>query len=206
VLKSPLQLLDPLFKQYSILSTAFTSNWWHLGMAGRLDPFLCPEECVGQQDFVGIDYYWGTSTFRLDRILRLLDAANGRFDRAPVWPEALYDALRYHSKLIPHLPILILENGSVDVADGVDRANYLRKHIYQVQRAVSEGVSVSAYVCWSITSNREWGHAFAHSNDFGLHHIDLDTDPELRRVPTPAAAAYKEIIASRGVPQYTRPT
>jgi beta-glucosidase/6-phospho-beta-glucosidase/beta-galactosidase len=66
-------------------------------------------------------------------------------------------------------------------------------------------VNVSAYVCWSITSNREWGHAFAHSNDFGLHHIDLDTDPELRRVPTPAAAAYKEIIASHGVPQYTRP-
>ena len=204
LLRSPLQLLDPLLKQYSILSTAFTSNWWHLGMAGKLDPFLCPKECIGQQDFVGIDYYWGISTLRLDRIRRLMDATHGRFDQAPVWPEALYEMLLYHAELFPDLPILIMENGSVDVADGVDRANYIRKHIYQVQRAANHGVNIAAYICWSITSNREWGLAFAPGNDFGLYHIDLDTSFDLERVLTPAAATYERIISSRGVFKHTR--
>ena len=59
------------------------SNWWHLGMAGRLPEFLCPRECVGQQDFVGLDYYWGISRLRLDRIGRLIQAGLGHFEQAP---------------------------------------------------------------------------------------------------------------------------
>jgi beta-glucosidase/6-phospho-beta-glucosidase/beta-galactosidase len=97
------------------------------------------------------------------------------------------------------LPLLIAENGSVDVADGIDRATYIRQHIEQVQRAVRDGVNVVGYICWSITSNREWGHPFDKSSDFGLYHIELDKDPDLKREPTPSAAVYKEIIAQRGM-------
>lgn len=186
-------------KQYTIFSTMLVSNWWHLGMAGRLAEFLCPRECVGQQDFVGLDYYWGIHSLRLDRLQRLIDAGLGRFDRAPVWPKALYGHLRYQASLFPHLPLLIAENGSVDVADGIDRATYIRQHIEQVQRAVRDGVNVVGYICWSITSNREWGHPFDKSSDFGLYHIELDKDPDLKREPTPSAAVYKEIIAQRGM-------
>jgi beta-glucosidase/6-phospho-beta-glucosidase/beta-galactosidase len=192
------QLFDPIVRPYSILSTVVASNWWHLGMAGKLPGFLCPRECVGQQDFVGLDYYWGISRLRLDRIGRLMDAAMGRFGRAPVWPGALYDHLKYQASLFPDLPLLIIENGSVDVADSIDRATYIRKHISQVQRAVKDGVNVIGYTCWCITSNREWGLPFDKNSDFGLYHIELDQDPDLRRVPTPAAWAYKEIIAERG--------
>ncbi len=197
LLRSLLRFLDPLLRQYSIFSTVLASNWWHLGMAGKLDEFLCPQECVGQQDFVGLDYYWGIRTLRLDRIQRLIDAGLGRFDRAPVWPAVLYDMLRYQAGLFPNLPILVVENGSVDVADGVDRASYLRQHVEQVQRAVRDGVNVVGYVCWSITSNREWGLKFGKPSDFGLYHIELDKDPQLKRVPTSAVAAYQEIIARR---------
>ena len=42
LLRSLLRLLDPIRKQYSILSTMLASNWWHLGMAGQLPGFLCP--------------------------------------------------------------------------------------------------------------------------------------------------------------------
>jgi beta-glucosidase/6-phospho-beta-glucosidase/beta-galactosidase/ABC-type amino acid transport substrate-binding protein len=199
MLQSPLRYLDSISKTYSILSTILASNWWHLGMAGRLPEFLCPKECTHRQDYVGLDYYWGIRTLRLDRIQALMDAGLGHFDRAPVWPGALYDHLIYQSGLFPHLPLIIMENGSVDEADSIDRATYIRQHTEQVQRAVMDGLNVSGYVCWAITSNREWGLQFGRGNDFGLYHIELDTDPQLQRVQTLAAAEYQQIIASLGV-------
>jgi hypothetical protein len=198
LLRSLWGVLDPLLKQYSTLSTIIAGHWWHLGMAGKMAPFLCPPECVGQQDFVGLDYYWGIPTFSLEHVSRLLDSAAGRFDKAPVWSGALYGFLRDSAALFPDLPVLVVENGCVDEADGVDRATYLRRHVREVQRAVRDGVNVIGYLCWSLTSNREWGLTFGPGNDFGLYHIDLDGDPDLRRRPTLSAHVYKEIIKARG--------
>lgn len=198
-LRSPRRLLDPLLKYYSILSTMLTSNWWHLGMAGKLPEFLCPSECIDQQDFVGFDYYWGVRSLRPDRILRLVDAGLGHFDRAPVWPGALHDMLKYHARLFPNKPIIVVENGSVEAADGVERAAYLQRHWREVQRAVRDGVNVAGYVNWSITSNREWGHPFGPHTDFGLYHIALDHDAELKRKPTPSAETYRRIVLAHGV-------
>jgi hypothetical protein len=190
--------LDPLLKQYSVLTSALLSNWWYLGLAGRLPAFLCPESCHGQLDFVGFDYYWGIPSLRLNRVQHLLAASVGHYDLAPVWPGGLYDLLQYHAELFPKLPIFVVENGSVHVADGIARPAYLEQHVREVQRAVKRGVNVVGYVCWSITSNREWGLPFKAGSDFGLYHIDLDHDPALRRVPTPSAEAYRKIIANRG--------
>ena len=184
-LRSALRLLNPLVKDISTLSATLASSWWHLGIAGRLPEFLCPKECVGQHDYVGLDYYWGIPTLRLNRIQALIDSALGRYDRAPVWPTGLYGYLKYLAGLFPGLSLLILENGSVDVADGIERPDFLRRHIEEAQRAVRDGVNLLGYICWSITSNREWGLAFNKSSDFGLYHIDLDKDPELRRVSDP---------------------
>ncbi|MFN6572645.1 family 1 glycosylhydrolase [Dendronalium sp. ChiSLP03b] len=200
VLHSIARIFDPILKIFSILSTSLTSNWWHLGMAGKLPTFLCPQECVGQQDFVGFDYYWGISSLRLNRIQQLMDAAFGRFGNAPVWSGVLYDMLKFHAQLFPGKEIMIVENGCVDVADKVvTRVDYLRQHVQQVQRARQDGVNVVGYVSWCITSNREWGLKFGPDSDFGLYHVDLDTDPELKRQPTLAVAAYREVINKGGV-------
>lgn len=195
---SLLRLLDPLCRLYSIFSTALTSNWWHLGMAGKLQPFLCPPECVGQQDFVGLDYYWGTSTLGPHRILQLMETSLFRYNRAPVWPEGLYGILKYHAQLFPGKEILLIENGCVDKADDRDRAVYISQHVRQVQRARRDGINIMTYICWSITSNREWGMPFGPASDFGLYHIDLDTDAALKRTPTPAVEVYRKIIEKRG--------
>lgn len=197
LLCSLLRLFNPLLKLYSIVSTGISSDWWELGQAGRLSTYLCPKGCDHQQDFVGFDYYWGIRSLRIDRLSRLVDATARQYDRAPVWPRALYDLLRYYQKIFPNLPVLIVENGSVEQTDGVDRSTYLRRHVHQVQRAVRDGVNVIGYICWSITSNREWGTEFGPANDFGLYHIDLDTDPTLARKATPAERVYREIIARR---------
>jgi ABC-type amino acid transport substrate-binding protein len=195
--RSFLQVFDPLLRAYGILFTLLSSNWWYLGMQGRLADFLCPKECVGALDFVGIDYYWGLSTLRLAGLGRLFDAANQRYSLAPVQASLLYDILRAHAKAFPAKEMIVVENGCVDSADGITRERYLREHILQVQRAVAAGIPVSTYICWSITSNREWGAPFGKDSDFGLFHINLDGDAGLRRDETPASRAYRDIVAKR---------
>jgi hypothetical protein len=199
LLRSVVQILDPVLKPFGVLSTSLTSNWWHLGMAGKLPEFLCPKECIGEQDFVGLDYYWGISSLQLTRIQKLMDAAFGRFNNAPVWSGVLYEMLKFHAKLFPNKEILIIENGSVEMADGIDRATYIRQHLREVQRAHQDGIRVTGYVCWSITSNREWGLKFDQNSDFGLYHIDLDTDPHLKRIPTDSVREYQKIIKKRDI-------
>ena len=198
LVRSLVRVFDPILKIFSILSTSVTSNWWHLGMAGKLPTFLCPKECVGQQDFVGFDYYWGINNLRINRIQKLMDAAFGRFGNAPVWSGVLYDMLKFHAKLFPDKEILIIENGCVEEADGVNREKYILQHIREIQRACNDGVKVVGYVCWAATSNREWGLKFDKNSDFGVYHIDLDGDPDLKRKPTAAVETYRQIIKQRG--------
>jgi beta-glucosidase/6-phospho-beta-glucosidase/beta-galactosidase/ABC-type amino acid transport substrate-binding protein len=191
-------LLDSMAKLRCVLSTAMAySNWWYLGMAGKLPEFLCPEECWRQperdfipkelwhkpkQDYIGLDYYYGIWTLRFGRIMALLNSGKkGDFRIAPVWPGALYSQMVYLSKLFPYqpgLPILILENGCVDNVDilksPIDRQTYICQHVQQVQRAVADGINVKMYIYWSLTANREWGFDSGPGTDFGLYGVDLD--------------------------------
>jgi beta-glucosidase/6-phospho-beta-glucosidase/beta-galactosidase len=200
-LRSVFRFMDPVLKGWGLFTSSVNTNWWQLGMAGKLSSFLCPSECVGQMDYVGFDYYWGISSLSITRILGLVEAlVAGRTEKAPVYPKGLYNWLKEYGKQFPKLPILIIENGCVSVADKIERATYISLHLKEVQRAISDGVNVVAYICWSITSNRELGHPFAPDTDFGLYHIDLDTDPLLARQPTSSAEIYANIIANRNVP------
>lgn len=195
--RSWLQAFDALRKTISMFATILGTNWWNLGMAGRLAPFLCPTECVGALDYVGIDYYWGVSSIRPSRLQRLVAAADCAYGNAPVWPAILHDILREQQQQFPGKPIIVIENGCVTSADNVSRPDYIASHVLEVQRAVAEGIPVKAYLCWSITSNREWGLQFDNNSDFGLYHIDLDNDPNLTRVPTAASERYAQMIGSR---------
>ena len=179
------------------------SNWWYLGMAGKLAEPLCPEEAIGAQDFVGLDYYWGLPTHRLHKFRLLEDAAHGRFLRAPVWPRGLFHALQRLHRWFPKQELLIVENGCPPSAGGVTRSEYLQSHLAEVEKAIAKGVPVRAYNWWSITSNREWGHPFDLNTDFGLHYIDLDNDPNLTRHRTPEAELLKKIIESQQGDSFT---
>ncbi len=189
------RFLDPVLRRLSFALCALNGNWWHLGMAGRLPTSLCPEGCAHQQDFVGVDYYWGVGRLDLARVHQLSQASAGHYADAPVWPPALGRLLRRQSRMFGGLPLLVAENGCVETASGVDRVEYLQQHLRQVRRAVRRGVPVIGYICWTVTSNREWGLPFGPGSDFGLYGIALDTDPTLTREPRPAALAYREIIS-----------
>ena len=167
-------------------------------MAGKLPEFLCPKQCVGLQDYVGLDYYWGIDSFELGRMHQLIDASMSHFDGAPVDPPGLSRVLNRFHRWFPKLEIMIIENGCIESADNFTRAEYLLAHVREVTRARATGIPVRAYIYWSITSNREWGLPFGPASDFGLFHIDLDNDSELKRVMTPSAQLYKKIIREEG--------
>jgi hypothetical protein len=191
------RIFDWIQRVYAVMSTIVAANWWHLGMAGELDESLCPAEAVNALDFVGIDYYWGIDFVSINRLMRLIATSEGHYGNAPVWPGVLFRILRNAQRRFPNLPIVVVENGCVVATDRYTRARYLARHIAEVQRAVAAGVPVEAYLCWSVTSNREWGLAFDQNTDFGLYHIDLDTDPQLTRQRTASADAYATIIERR---------
>jgi hypothetical protein len=183
-------------KGFATLFSFIASNWWQLGMKGRLPTFLCSPECRDQLDYVAFDYYFGTPL--LHETGRLLDVIERRYDQAPVWSGGLYDALHYFQDMFPDKPLFVIENGSAGPARAMRRVKYLRDHVREVQRAREEGVKVIGYLAWSLTSNREWGLPWGPVGDFGLYHIDLDGDPALIRRPTPASAAYQTIVRRRG--------
>ena len=101
---------------------------------------------VGAQDFVGLDYCWGLPTWKVGKFRSLEDAAQGKFLKAPVWPKGLYHALRRFHRWFPGQELFIAENGSVPVANGVSRTDYLRSHIAEVERAIDHGVPVMATI------------------------------------------------------------
>ena len=199
VLESKSSWLNWAWRFWGTTSLIANVNWWYLGTSGRLPEELCPEEAVGAQDFVGLDYYWGLPTWRLHQFRLLEEAAHGRFLRAPVWPQGLFHALQRFHRWFPEQEILIVENGCVPSADGMNRGDYIKAHLAQVVRALAKGVPVKAYNYWSITSNREWGHAFDPNTDFGLYFVDLDKDAELKRRETSEAALFREMISKANV-------
>jgi beta-glucosidase/6-phospho-beta-glucosidase/beta-galactosidase/ABC-type amino acid transport substrate-binding protein len=186
-----------LRKSIGIFTTLLGTNWWNLGMAGQLPEFLCPRECVGTLDYIGLDYYWGVPSFWPRELHRLSAAADFQYASAPVWPDALSMILLEAAREFPGMPIIVIENGCVVKAAGIGRPDYLTEHVNQVRKAVERGAPVEAYICWSITSNREWGLPFDDGSDFGLYHVDLDNDPELKRMPTDSSRRYASLIANQ---------
>ena len=92
-------------KSLAIFTTLLGTNWWNLGMAGKLPEFLCPRECVGTLDYVGLDYYWGVPSFWPRDLHRLTAASDFHYANAPVWPDALRMILLEAAQEFPGKPI-----------------------------------------------------------------------------------------------------
>lgn len=149
-------------------------------------------------DFIGVDYYYGANTENLTAI----HAATGQYWNVEAQPEGIYFVLKNYQKRLPKLPLYIVEAGMA-TDNGKPRKNrytrtdHLRDHLYWVQRAIADGVKVMGFNYWSLTDNYEWG---SYRPRFGLYTVDVKKDRKLRRVPTDGVAAYRSVIARRGVP------
>ena len=120
----------------------------------------------------------------------------------PVIPAGLTEVLtlfaeRYGDRLPP---VYITENGcSVhdEVADDgtVDdqpRIGYLDGHIRAVHDAMTAGVDVRGYFCWSLMDNFEWTEGY--QQRFGLVHVDFENQ---RRTPKASFSWYRDLIAAQ---------
>lgn len=112
-------------------------------------------------------------------------------------PQALYWAPRFCQELYKPDRIYIMENGigSFERPDGrgeildLDRREYLRSCLLELQRATANGVAVRGYFLWSFLDNFEWTDGY--STRFGIVHNDFETQ---RRTPKLSADWYSSVM------------
>jgi beta-glucosidase len=171
---------------------------WRSRLLQRFTDWLFLDGIADKMDCAAFDYYY----HGLDK-----EVLEGRTWDADPDPSGLMYAIRKLARRYPKLPVLIAENGmpTLDAQprnDGIRREDVLRDSVYWAQLAHAEGIKLIGYLYWSLTDNFEWG---KYGPRFGLYTVDVLTDPELKRVPTAAVAAYREIIRDRGVGQDYQP-
>lgn len=109
-------------------------------------------------------------------------------------PEGFYEVLkRYWNEY--HLPILITENGICDENDEL-RPGFILDHVYQMHRAVRDGVDVQGYCHWSTMDNFEYTDGL--DARFGLIHVD-HSRPEKTRTIKQSGNLFGEISAANGI-------
>ena len=157
---------------------------------------------AGRLDFIGLNYYGVTMVlatanddqFPLIGIPLQNDLDRQGFD-APItdfgWsidPEGLRTVL---DELTPYqLPVIITENGIADAADA-QRPRFLIDHLYQVGKAIDDGLDIRGYYHWALMDNFEWGSGYC--PHFGLLAVDF-SDPARPRTPRESATVYRRII------------
>jgi beta-glucosidase/6-phospho-beta-glucosidase/beta-galactosidase len=93
-----------------------------------------------------------------------------RHPRRENHPEGLAEFLHTFARY--KLPILITENGVPADRDD-DRWTFIFMHLWQVARAIADGVEVVGYMHWSLLDNYEW--ADGYRARFGLIGVDYAT-------------------------------
>jgi beta-glucosidase len=158
-------------------------------VADRMADFVLPGDLELARfpiDLLGINYY-SRNTMRHDAG-RPFNAGWGdpKAKRHtgmgwPIQPEGLYEQLLDLKNNYGNPAVYVAENGAAydDVVspDGrihdAERARFLKDHIEQVHRALSDGANVKGYLAWSLLDNFEW--AFGLSKRFGIVRVDYDT-------------------------------
>jgi beta-glucosidase len=117
-----------------------------------------------------------------------------------VYPEGLYEILKWVHDEYGAIPLYITENGAAfpdapnaqgEVDDPL-RVDYIRAHLEQAHRALREGIPLRGYFYWSLMDNFEW--AFGYSKRFGLLYVDFETQ---RRTMKASGRWYAEFIATQ---------
>jgi len=156
----------------------YIGNWWFLN------------RIRGQQDFVGINYYFTGYYDWLGRQrnpAKPLNDLGWYMEPKGILPVLQQAAARYHK------PIIITENG---VADGHDafRKWWIMETLEVLREAQKTGVNLHGYLHWSLLDNFEW--AYGWWPRFGL--IAVDRAHNMQRSVRPSAAWLATWLAGSG--------
>ena len=138
--------------------------------------------------------------------LRLADAPDDVETTAMGWevtPDAFYDQLMALARDPDVPPLVVTENGAAyrdepgpdGRVEDAPRADYLRRHVDAVARAVADGARIEGYFVWSLLDNFEWAEGY--TKRFGLVRVDFDTQA---RIPKASFDAYADVVRANGVP------
>lgn len=104
----------------------------------------------------------------------------------PICAEGFYRALKQVGEL--NIPIYVTENGISDAKD--DRRDiWIKRYIYSLDKAISEGVDVRGFFYWSLMDNFEWN--MGYSQKFGLYEVDFKT---FERKLRPGAQYFIDVV------------
>lgn len=117
-----------------------------------------------------------------------------------IYPEGLYQLLTRVHRYRPGMPIYVTENGIglpdrlVDGAvDDQPRIDYLRDHLREVHRAITDGCNVCGYYPWSLMDNFSWINGY--KKRYGFLYVDRAT---MVRTPKKSAFWYRDVARDNG--------
>ncbi len=120
----------------------------------------------------------------------------------PVVPDALREWLvTFRARFRAALPPIYITESGCSYSTGPDengvvddqvRIDYLRSHLNAVSEAVTRGVDVRGYYCWSLMDNFEWAEGY--QQRYGLVHVDYET---LERTRKNSFHWYADLIAAQ---------
>jgi beta-glucosidase len=164
-------------------------------------------EKIHTLDLLGVNYYTRTvakydSKFPVVSAVQTRPEGNEYSGMWEIYPEGIYEILlRIWNDYQPQCEIMVTENG-VPVPDGLDfdgrvrderRIRYLKNHLFQVQRAMADGVPVQGYFHWTLMDNFEWAHGY--EPRFGLVYVDFKT---LKRTVKDSGRWFAKVIKDNG--------
>jgi len=159
------------------LLSFYKSGIFHFTEPGVVDLKYENPKAKGALDFFGINYYGNTyAKFTPTARQKFIQMDNGKdvmtdMPHFPVYPEGIYRAIVLASKELKK-PILITENGIADAKD--DRRDlFIKRYLYAVSKAISEGHQVIGYQYWSLTDCWEWDEGY--QLKFGLYELNRNT-------------------------------
>ena len=111
----------------------------------------------------------------------------------PHYPNGLTDILvNFTNRYSPAglKKIMITENG-VPGQDDNFRIFFIKKHLKQIQLAISKGALIKGYFHWTLLDNYEWQEGYKPESAFGLVAVDSKTS---QRLPKKSFFWYKNLI------------
>lgn len=141
-----------------------------------------------QLDFIGLNYYFHN---KIKFPLEIKNDNKVTTDLGwEVYPKGIYHVLKQLKKY--DIPIYITENGLADKKDEL-RKEFIKQHLYWINKAIQENVDVRGYFHWSLLDNFEWAEGY--EPRFGLAEVDYETQERILR---DSAKEYAKIAKNNG--------
>lgn len=115
-----------------------------------------------------------------------------------VHPPSIYEMIKKFNAYPEIKNIIVTENGAAfhdqlleDNVHDIERTQFLKDCIEQVQKAKEEGCKIGGYFVWSFTDNFEWSEGYFPR--FGIVYVDYPTQ---RRIIKTSGKFYSSILAN----------